>query len=70
MVERSKAEKAETGAEARLRQCLPNIDDVRARARRKEDIEDCRLARRRRSRGGPRVTLESLERDLEKRTKD
>ena len=29
-----------------------------------EDIEDDYLARRRLSRGGPRVTLESLERDL------
>ena len=39
-----------------------------------EDIEDYYLARRRLSRGslgrgGPRVTLESLERDLKKRTK-
>jgi RHH-type rel operon transcriptional repressor/antitoxin RelB len=34
-----------------------------------EDIEDTYLARRRLKRGGPRVTLESLERDLAKRTK-
>jgi RHH-type rel operon transcriptional repressor/antitoxin RelB len=34
-----------------------------------EDIEDTYLARRRTRRGGPRVTLESLERDLAKRTK-
>ncbi len=33
-----------------------------------EDIEDDYLARRR-SRGGARVTLESLERNLKKRTK-
>jgi RHH-type rel operon transcriptional repressor/antitoxin RelB len=33
-----------------------------------EDIEDEYLARRRLARGGPRVTLESLERDLEERT--
>src|SRR3954447_4200145 len=32
-----------------------------------EDIEDTYLARRRRQRGGPRVTLESLERDLARR---
>ena len=31
-----------------------------------EDIEDYYLARRRLGRGGPRVTLESLERDLKK----
>jgi len=34
-----------------------------------EDIEDHYLARRRAQRSGPRVTLESLERDLAKRTK-
>ena len=34
-----------------------------------EDIEDDYLARRRLSRGSTRVTLESLERDLKKRTK-
>jgi RHH-type rel operon transcriptional repressor/antitoxin RelB len=34
-----------------------------------EDIEDTYLARRRTRRGGPRVTLGSLERDLAKRTK-
>jgi RHH-type rel operon transcriptional repressor/antitoxin RelB len=34
-----------------------------------EDIEDYYLARRRTQRGGPRVALESLERDLAKRTK-
>ena len=34
-----------------------------------EDIEDYYLARRRLGRGGARVTLESLERDLKKRTK-
>jgi RHH-type transcriptional regulator, rel operon repressor / antitoxin RelB len=34
-----------------------------------EDIEDYYLARRRLGRGGSRVTLESLERDLKKRTK-
>ncbi len=34
-----------------------------------EDIEDFYLARRRLGRGGPRLTLESLERDLKKRTK-
>jgi RHH-type rel operon transcriptional repressor/antitoxin RelB len=34
-----------------------------------EDIEDTYLARRRRRRGGSRVTLESLERDLTKRSK-
>jgi RHH-type rel operon transcriptional repressor/antitoxin RelB len=34
-----------------------------------EDIEDHYLARRRLARGGSRVTLESLERDLKKRTK-
>jgi RHH-type rel operon transcriptional repressor/antitoxin RelB len=34
-----------------------------------EDIEDYYLARRRLGRGGPRVTLESLERELKKRTK-
>jgi RHH-type rel operon transcriptional repressor/antitoxin RelB len=34
-----------------------------------EDIEDTYLARRRRQRGGSRVTLASLERDLAKRTK-
>jgi RHH-type rel operon transcriptional repressor/antitoxin RelB len=34
-----------------------------------EDIEDYYLARRRLSRGGPRLPLESLERDLKKRTK-
>jgi len=32
-----------------------------------EDIEDYYLARRRLARGGSRVTLESLERDLKKR---
>ena len=34
-----------------------------------EDIEDYYLARRRAQRGGPRVTLDSLERDLKRRTK-
>jgi RHH-type rel operon transcriptional repressor/antitoxin RelB len=34
-----------------------------------EDIEDYYLARRRTQRGGPRVRLESLERDLAKRSK-
>ena len=34
-----------------------------------EDIEDYYLACRRLSRGGPRVTLESIERDLNKRTR-
>jgi RHH-type rel operon transcriptional repressor/antitoxin RelB len=34
-----------------------------------EDIEDHYLAQRRLARGGSRVTLESLERDLKKRTK-
>jgi RHH-type transcriptional regulator, rel operon repressor / antitoxin RelB len=34
-----------------------------------EDIEDYYLARRRLARGGSRVTLESLERDLKKRAK-
>ena len=34
-----------------------------------EDIEDTYLARRRVKRGGSRVTLESLERDLAKRSK-
>jgi RHH-type rel operon transcriptional repressor/antitoxin RelB len=34
-----------------------------------EDIEDTFLARRRRRRGGSRVTIESLERDLAKRSK-
>jgi RHH-type rel operon transcriptional repressor/antitoxin RelB len=34
-----------------------------------EDIEDTYLARRRRRRGGSRVTLESLDRDLAKRSK-
>jgi RHH-type rel operon transcriptional repressor/antitoxin RelB len=34
-----------------------------------EDIEDDYLARRRLARGGPRVTLESLERELRRRTK-
>jgi RHH-type transcriptional regulator, rel operon repressor / antitoxin RelB len=34
-----------------------------------EDIEDYYLARQRKQRGGSRVTLESLERDLAKRTK-
>ena len=34
-----------------------------------EDIEDYYLAQRRLSRGGARVTLESLERDLKKRSK-
>jgi len=34
-----------------------------------EDIEDYYLARRRLRRGGPRVTLESLERDLKRRTR-
>ena len=32
-----------------------------------EDIEDCYLARRRMVRGGLRVTVESLERQLKKR---
>jgi RHH-type rel operon transcriptional repressor/antitoxin RelB len=36
--------------------------------RRIEDIEDTYLARRRQRRGGSRVTLESLERDLAKRS--
>jgi RHH-type rel operon transcriptional repressor/antitoxin RelB len=34
-----------------------------------EDIEDHYLARRRLARRGPRVTLESLERDLKKRAR-
>jgi predicted DNA-binding protein len=34
-----------------------------------KDIEDYYLARRRLGRGGPRVTLESLERDFKKRAK-
>jgi RHH-type rel operon transcriptional repressor/antitoxin RelB len=34
-----------------------------------EDIEDFYLAQRRLARGGPRVTLEAIERDLGKRTK-
>ena len=34
-----------------------------------EDIEDTYLARRRRKRGGPRVTLASMERDLSRRSK-
>ena len=34
-----------------------------------EDIEDYYLARRRLSRGGSRVTLESLERGLKRRSK-
>jgi RHH-type rel operon transcriptional repressor/antitoxin RelB len=34
-----------------------------------EDIEDTYLARRRARRGGPRVTLDSLERDLASRSK-
>jgi RHH-type rel operon transcriptional repressor/antitoxin RelB len=34
-----------------------------------EDIEDYYLARRRLGRGGQRVTLESLERDFERRSK-
>jgi RHH-type rel operon transcriptional repressor/antitoxin RelB len=34
-----------------------------------EDLEDYYLARRRLARGGPRVTLESLERQLETHTK-
>jgi RHH-type rel operon transcriptional repressor/antitoxin RelB len=34
-----------------------------------EDIEDYYLARRRRRSGGPRVTLESLERGLKRRAK-
>jgi RHH-type rel operon transcriptional repressor/antitoxin RelB len=34
-----------------------------------EDVEDTYLARRRRRRGGSRVTLESLERGLAKRSK-
>ena len=34
-----------------------------------EDIEDDYLARRRLARQAPRVTLESLERDLKKRTR-
>jgi RHH-type rel operon transcriptional repressor/antitoxin RelB len=33
-----------------------------------EDIEDYYLARRRLARGGPRVTLESLERQLKNKT--
>jgi RHH-type transcriptional regulator, rel operon repressor / antitoxin RelB len=33
-----------------------------------EDIEDAGLARRRLRRGGPRLTLESLEHDSKKRT--
>jgi RHH-type rel operon transcriptional repressor/antitoxin RelB len=33
-----------------------------------EDIKDYYLARRRLGRGGPRVTLESLERDFERRS--
>lgn len=34
-----------------------------------EDVEDDYLARRRLARGGPRVTLERLERELKRRTK-
>ncbi len=34
-----------------------------------EDIEDYYLARRRLDRGGPRVTLESVEADFKSRTK-
>jgi RHH-type transcriptional regulator, rel operon repressor / antitoxin RelB len=34
-----------------------------------EDIEDYYLARRRLARGGPRVTLESLEQQLKRRKK-
>jgi len=34
-----------------------------------EDIEDYYLARRRLARGGSRVTLESLERQLKRRSK-
>jgi RHH-type transcriptional regulator, rel operon repressor / antitoxin RelB len=34
-----------------------------------EDIEDFYLARRRMQRGGPRLTLDSLERNLAKRSK-
>ena len=34
-----------------------------------EDIEDCYLARRRLARDGSRVTLETLERQLKRRTK-
>jgi RHH-type rel operon transcriptional repressor/antitoxin RelB len=34
-----------------------------------EDIEDYYLARRRLARGGPRVTLESLERQIKRPTK-
>ena len=34
-----------------------------------EDIEDCHLARRRLVRDGSRVTLETLERQLKRRTK-
>ncbi len=34
-----------------------------------EDIEDYYLARGRMQRGGPRVTLDTLERDLAKRSK-
>ena len=34
-----------------------------------EDIEDCYLARRRLVRDGSRVTLETLERQLKRRTK-
>jgi RHH-type rel operon transcriptional repressor/antitoxin RelB len=34
-----------------------------------EDIEDYYLARRRLARGGARLTLDSLERDLRRRTK-
>ncbi len=34
-----------------------------------EDIEDHYLARRRSARGGPRITLDAMERDLARRTK-
>jgi RHH-type rel operon transcriptional repressor/antitoxin RelB len=34
-----------------------------------EDIEDYYLAQRRLARGGPRVTLESVERDFKRRAK-
>ena len=34
-----------------------------------EDIEDDYLARRRLARGGPRVSLEAMERDLKRRAK-
>jgi RHH-type transcriptional regulator, rel operon repressor / antitoxin RelB len=40
-----------------------------ATLRQLEDIEDYYLARRRLARGGPRVTLESLEQQLKRRKK-